>query len=131
MSTVAIDDNRYKFKEFIPSSVELLFVSRSSKRSCPLDIDAFIARAVTSNIPVEIVNIKPGELVSLPVSELGKTSVSYVGNPSVAEKDKYGNLQMRMPQASAVEVIFNSEKIGAVGKNQGAHGKKIIYIVVN
>lgn len=124
-----INDDRYKFSVFIPTSSELNFVSRNKKRSKPLDVDAFMARAVTGKIPIEVINLKDGGLASLPVSVYGKTTVVTFGILEAAGLDQFGNLQIRMRISSAAEVIFNSEKVGAAGKNKGAHGKKIIYVV--
>lgn len=95
------------------------------------EIDALVARAVAGKIPVKVVHLKPGELASLPVSVSGKTTVNYVGNVPYAalEHDQFGNLQMYVPANSALEVVFNSQRLGAVGRNKGFHGKKIIYLV--
>jgi len=109
---------------------EMKFVSRKAGKS-NLEMDAFLARAVACKIPVEIVNLNPGDLVSLPESVFGKTTINYTGNAPLAarEYDQYGNVQIFSRANSAFEVIFNSEKVGAVGRNRGAHGKKIIYLV--
>ncbi len=107
------------------------FVTRNSGKYKSWEIDALVARAMAGKIPVEVVHLKPGELASLPVSVRGKTTVNYVGNVPYAalELDQYENLQLCMPNDCALEVVFNSIKMSAVGRNRGAHGKKIIYVV--
>lgn len=131
MSKVTVSDERYKFSRFVANPGEMKFVTRNKRKYRSWEIDALVARAMAGKIPVEVVRLKPGELASLPVSVYGKTTVSYVGNVPYAalEHDQYGNIQMCIPSDCALEVVFNSEKVGAVGRNRGAHGKKIIYLV--
>lgn len=94
-------------------------------------LDDFYARSVTAKIPVEVVGLNPGDLVSIPVSVDGKTVVNYAGKaPRVDPRtDKFSNIQVCVSAESVLEVIFNSEKVGAVGRNRGPHPKKIVYTV--
>ncbi len=104
---------------------------RISRRESVSDSDQFFNLAVAGKLPVEIISLSPGGLASLPKSDVGQTEVSYVGDaPFVAvETDKFGNLQLCMPKQCVIEVVFSSEKIGAVGRNRGPHPRKIVYTV--
>lgn len=107
-------------------------LSLTSKSGLPGEIEAFVGIASTlCKIPIEVVHVKRGGQDSLPVSMIGKTNIRYVGRaPAIlVEPDVNGNLKMIFTGEGVVEVIFNSEKVGARGRNRGAHGQKKIYIV--
>lgn len=95
------------------------------------EVEAFKLWSSFQSIPFEIVEIKAGEMDYLPCSVYGQTQVRYVGEePMISlEPDQNGNLKMLFTGVGAVEVIFNSIKVKAHGRNRGAHGRKKIYIV--
>jgi len=107
-------------------------LSLTSKPGLPGEMEAFVGIASSfCQVPLEIVHIKSGAQESLPVSKIGKTNIRYVGTaPAIlVEPDVHGNLKMIFTGEGVVEVIFNSEKVRAHGRNRGAHGQKKIYIV--
>ncbi|HCQ31266.1 TPA: hypothetical protein DIU27_02710 [Candidatus Collierbacteria bacterium] len=122
-------DDRYSLKRVKLSSGEL---SLSTKPGLAGEMEAFIVTAsYFCKVPLEIVRVKRGVQGSLPVSSVGKTNIRYVGQtPAIlVEPDVNGNLKMIFAGEGVVEVIFNSEKVRAHGRNRGAHGQKKIYIV--
>jgi len=107
-------------------------LSLTSKLGLLGEMEAFVGIASSfCQVPLEIVHIKRGAQKSLPVSKIGKTNIRYVGTaPAIlVEPDVYGNLKMIFTGEGVVEVIFNTERVGAHGRNRGAHGQKKIYVV--
>ena len=95
------------------------------------EIEAFVAVTSTCRVPVEVLHVRSGDADSLPISALGKTSVKYVGaTPMISvEPDANGNLEMLFTGTGAVEILYNSKKMGSRGMNGRPQGKKKIYIV--
>jgi len=95
------------------------------------EIDAFVLQARITRVPVEVVRVCVRDEDALPHSSNGKTHIQYVGTTPMiyVEPDANGNLVMRFEGPGAVEVFFNSVKVGAQGRNRQAQGKKKIYIV--
>ncbi|KKU33393.1 hypothetical protein A3K29_05390 [Candidatus Collierbacteria bacterium RIFOXYB2_FULL_46_14] len=122
-------DDRYSLERAKLSSGEL---SLSTKTGLAGEMEAFIGIASSfCKVPLEVVHVKRGVQGSLPVSRIGKTNIRYVGQaPAIlVEPDANGNLKMIFTGEAVIEVIYNSEKVGAHGRNRGAHGQKKIYVV--
>jgi len=94
------------------------------------EIMAFIGLSSVAKMGMRTKIVKIGDTEPLPLSSKGKTRVRFVGEaPKVSTAPgRYGNLLMQFTGPGAVEVIFNSEKVGARGKNRGPHAQKLIYI---
>lgn len=121
-------DERFSLVRASLSSGDLMI---SNRVGVEREIEAFFAISQVCNIPVQIVHVKVGDKDSLPVSVKGKTSIKFVGEaPMVSvEPDRNKNMKMLFTGPSAIEVIYNSERPQAHGKNRGAHGNKKIYLV--
>lgn len=107
-------------------------MSLSDKTGVSGEMEVFLGLASSvCDVPMEVVHVRRGERDALPRSSIGRTTVRYVGKaPTVSvEPDANGNLEMTFEAPAVIEVIFNSDKPGARGRNRGSHGRKKIYVV--
>src|SRR3989344_4561305 len=109
-------DDHFVLRRARLSTGELNF---SKKTGSEREIEAFVAVTSTCRVPVEVLHVRSGDADSLPISALGKTSVKYVGaTPMISvEPDANGNLEMLFTGTGAVEILYNSKKMGSRGMN--------------
>lgn len=128
LSNVFVADDRYSFTRVRPSTADLEFAEKQVVNDGKtLEMEAFLARATSCNIPVQIVHLAPGVVASIPASFCGITAVKFAGSAPLAslDHDKFGNLQMSVPKNCVLEVVFNSED----SRTKRPQEKKIIYLM--
>lgn len=98
----------YSINRFVPDELSIKFVQMTSENSKHLEAEALMSVIAEMNLPIEIVNVKPGEKVTLPRSKAGKTQVWYAGKVPMftAEGNDFG-AEAVIPEGTVIQVIFS------------------------
>ncbi len=100
----------YQVSRFLPDQISTLFVKTTSPQSKHPEAEALLSVIAAMEMPLDLVNVKPGQKVILPRSKVMSTRVRYAGGtPFFApEDDQFGAIEVVIPEGTVIEVVFSN-----------------------